>query len=410
MKITKKNVIDEWAKGYPCVTLWLSKIQKKESSAFRLWQYCETVHKNPDELLALKLKSESRDAELLLDQFVASSPFTNAITYNIAIAVKSLHKHNYRDLAKASGIVSLVKVRPYRKHSKEELLKIYRACQNPMHRALITFTFSTSIAKESLTKLKWKHLEPNWESQELPHISLPSEIIKGHGLGKYRGTRQETFLTPEAKKDLIEYRQWMANQGVQFMPEDPIFVSAKGLKRKGALTAEGLTMVAHVLSKRSGVSFSWHDARRYVETALEETKFDANWLRKIRGRKVRGEEAPYSRPSIEQLRNAYREAVSLLEFTQPTSLMELKERQKVVERLNAKQIAGEPYNDEDRTNMKRYGITIPIWRKTAIKTEHNGGEMDCEFQQISEANLLQYLKAGWSIVKELQSGEVIVKH
>ena len=405
MKITRKNVIELWAKTYPSVALWLSKIQKKESSAFRLWQYCETVHKNPDELLALKVKSESRDAELLLDKFVASSPFTNAITYNIAIAVKSFHKHNYRDLAKASGVVSLIKVKPYRKHSKEELLKIYRACQNPMHRALITFTFSTSIAKESLTKLKWKHLEPNWETEEYPHISLPSEIIKGHGRGKYRDTRQETFLTPEAKKDLIEYKQWMSNQGVQFTVEDPIFVSAKGLKRKGALTTEGLTMVAHVLSRRSGIPFSWHDARRYVETALEEIKIHPNWARKIRGRKVRGEESPYSRPAIEQLRKAYSEAVPLLEFTRETDLTELKKRQQIVEQLTDKLIRGEPFTQEDNANRERYGIHLREYKRT----QHNGGDCGEQFEQIGESQLLNYLRSGWSIVSKLQNGEVIVK-
>jgi len=34
---------------------------------------------------------------------------------------------------------------------------------------------------------------------------------------------------------------------------------------------------------------------------------------------------------------------------------------------------------------------------------------DEEFKQISEADLLQYLKDGWQIVKELSIGEVIVR-
>jgi hypothetical protein len=365
------------------------------------------VHKTPDELLALNVKSESRDAELLLDKFVASSPFTNAITYNCAIAVKSFHKHNYRDLAKASGVVSLVKVKPYRRHSKEELLKIYRACQNPMHRALITFVFSTAIAKESLTKLRWKHLEPNWESQETPNISLPSEIIKGHGLGKYKGTLQITFLTPEAKRDLLEYKQWMTSQAIQFTPEDPIFVSAKGLKQKTALTDAGLSMVAHVLSRRSGVPFSWHDARRYVETALEQCNINPNWARKIRGRKVRGEEAPYSRPLIEELRVKYLQAVPLLQFTTPTDLDYVKQRQEASETITSKLVANEPLNDEDRANIKRFHLKLA--ERATRRTEHNGGDCGETFEQISESQLLSYLQSGWCVVHKLASGEVIVR-
>ena len=56
----------------------------------------------------------------------------------------------------------------------------------------------TAITKETLSEIKWKHLEENWEKIDLPCINLPSELLKGHGRGKYKGVRQTTFLTPEA--------------------------------------------------------------------------------------------------------------------------------------------------------------------------------------------------------------------
>jgi hypothetical protein len=43
-----------------------------------------------------------------------------------------------------------------------------------------------------------------------------------------------------------------------------------------------------------------------------------NWIRKIKGRKIRGEEQPYSKPAIEQLRAKYREALPELEFLSQT--------------------------------------------------------------------------------------------
>ena len=73
-------------------------------------------------------------------------------------------------------------------------------------------------------------------------------------------------------------------------------------------------MLIWKLAKRAGVEFSWHDARRYVETALEEAKINPNWCRKIRGRKIRGEENPYSKPAIEQLRTVLKEVVPKLQF------------------------------------------------------------------------------------------------
>jgi hypothetical protein len=416
-EITTTNVIELWANQHPKVMTWLSKLQSKKLNAFHLYRYCQYVNKTPEELLELKSDRNSTKAEELLDGFIVSSEktLTNSQIVNIAIAVKSFYKKNYSQLESASGQITFIKSKPYRKHTKEEVLKIYRSTQNPRDRALITFVFSTAIAKESLTKLQWKHLDADWEQQELPHIGLPSEIVKGHGIGKYKGVEQHTFLTPEAKKDLIDYKNHYERKAqIKFSENDSIFIDLDNIQKKTPIGYKALGQIPMVLSERSGIPFSWHDARRYVETALEEIKIHPNWARKIRGRKVKGEEAPYSRPAIEQLRKAYREAVPLLEFTQPTSLMQLKERQEVVERLNAKMIDGQPLDEKDKADIKRFGIPIPTWRKKAVKTEHNGGQCKdgkhCgEFEQIAENQLLSYLKSGWTIVKELQNGDIIVK-
>ncbi len=414
-ELTKKTVIPRWAKHHPKVMAWLAKLQKKNQAAWFLWLYCKIEHKTPDELLALKVDPRSREAEFLLDKFVADETpdIPNSIKVNIVIAVKSFYKHNYCELASASGAITLIKKKPYRKHTKEELLKIYRAAQNPRDRALVTFTFSTAIAAESLTKIQWKHLESNWERQDIPHIGLPDVLIKGHGVGKYKGVEQHTFLTTEAKRDLIDYKDWLERvKGLKITMEDRIFVELHPPYRTIAMST--LSKIPIRLSKRSGIPFSWHDARRYVETALEEIKIHPNWARKIRGRKVKGEEAPYSRPAIEQLRKAYREAVPLLEFTQPTQLMELQKRQEIVETIMDKITSGEPLTEEDRESIKRYNIKLMRRPKhLKPKTKTNGGCVDgehCEdFRQIGETELLDYLKKGWQIVHNLQNGEVIVK-
>jgi len=406
-KVTIANVLETWACQYPKVTTWLSKIQRKNHAAYHLCLYCGAVNKTPDELLALKENPASKEAERLLDQFVESSQFTNSVTYNVVTSVKSFYKHNYMDLAKASGTgVAIIKQKPYRKHLKEELLKIYRAAQNPRDRALITFTWSTSIAKESLIKGQWKHLDSDWEKQELPHISLPDVLIKGHGIGKYKGVEQHTFLTPEAKRDLIDYKDWLERvKGIKLGTNDPIFIDTRYGNKVKPLGYNALGQIALLLSKRSGVPFSWHDARRYVETALEEIRIHPNWARKIRGRKVKGEEAPYSRPAIEQLRNAYKEAVPLLQFTVETELTELKKRQEAIEQI----VQG--MTPEQREKMQRFGIRIGKKRETQL----NGGQAcengeHCEaFEQINERALLGYLREGWSIIHRLTNGEVIVK-
>jgi len=415
-ELTSREVMSKWAVGYPRVVAWLAKLQKKERNAWNLWLYCSRVSKTPDELLALKEDPRSRDAEFLLDSFAAneSSSLTNSVMCNVVNSVKSFYTHNYADLAKACGRVEQIKLKPYRKHSKEEMLKVYRACQNPRDRALITFTWSTAIARETLTKMQWKHLEVDWQTREFPHIALPDKLLKGHGLGRFRGVEQHTFLTPEAKRDLIDYRDWLERvKGAKLTVDNTVFVKLHVPWCK-SLGYASMSKIATVLGRRSGVLFGWHDARRYVETALEETKINPNWARKIRGRKVKGEESPYSRPAVEQLRKAYSEAVPLLEFTQQTQLVELQKRQAEIEEI----VSG--LTTEQKEKMEKYGLRIEKRLGSMLKkrlsakqkkprTATNGGDCGEQFEQIEESQLLQYLKAGWSVVKELQSGEVIVK-
>ena len=411
-ELAVRGAYETWGKNFPAIKIWLTHIAKKDQSAWCLWVFCKRVGKTPDELLALKNNPADKTAEALLDQFVADETIKNSVRFLISVQVKSFFKWSYKALERASGQIQLEKKHPYRKHSKEELRKIRDAARNPRDRALITFTWSSAIARESLTLIQLADLEPDWRQQEIPAISLTSDKIKGKGRGKYKGVEQRTFLTPEAKRDLIAYIDWMERmRGVTFTPEDRIFREINS--PFGALTGDNLNRVALDLSRGSGVPFGWHDARRYVETALEEVKINPNWARKIRGRKVRGEEAPYSRPAVEQLRAKYKEAVSLLQFTQEEDLSEMRKRTEALEKLQVKMATGEDLDAEDKANIAKYKFRLGKKTYPVKIPDGTGAGRDDDavatFEQVHEADLLTYLRDGWELVHRLASGEVIIK-
>ena len=413
--VKESNVLELWANKYPeVVTQWLPKVQIKAKNAYHLYRFCAWANKTPTELLKLKENPASKEAEKLLDAFVAADEktlgMTNAVMVWCANAVKSFFKHNYSDLARASGAITNVKVKPYNKLSKDGLRKLWNRVYNPRDKALLTFVCSTAIAKETLSKIQWKHLEENWEKVELPCISLPAEILKGHGRGKYKGVKQITFLTPEAKRDLINYKEWLERQmsasGRKLTPEDHIFLETYAPYTP--VSYGGLGSQMWFLSKRAGVPFSWHDARRWVNTALEQIGISLNWAHKIRGRKVKGEEAPYSQPAVEQLREKFREAVPLLEFTTETPALP-KDVQDKLAALEA----------EQKRIKAEYGIYRERGRKP--KTEHDGGDCangsdtrscangHCQ-KIVSEQELPRLLADGWTFVATLPSGKVVVSN
>jgi hypothetical protein len=394
----------------PEVKNWLNHLQDKSSSSYDLYRFCQWAHKSPTELLALKNPGDLT-AERLLDTFVTdeSAGYTNSVKFRIVTSIKSFFKWNYKDLARASGIVNYEKVNPTNLPTKENLRKLRDWCQNPRDRALITFVSSTAIAKESLTHVKWGMLENGWEKVDLPCIVLPPEILKGHGRGKYKGVQQVTFLTPEAKRDLLTYHQWIEGKmGRTLTNDDHIFLTV--CEPFSPIKCGNLGNLIQTLSREADVPFSWHDARRYVNTALEQIAISQNWARKIRGRKVRNEEAPYSRPAIDQLRAKFREAVPLLEFTTERQVVIPPE---VAERLKA-------LEDETLGLKRQYGLKYrkPEQVKRAVKKflESEEPKPDCpdgehcpEFKQIGEGELLTYLKAGWTIEHNLANGQVIIR-
>ncbi|TFH24389.1 hypothetical protein E4G67_02040 [Candidatus Bathyarchaeota archaeon] len=204
--------------------------------------------------------------------------------------------------------------KPQNAPSKKKRKAFFESCYNPRDEALVMTVSCSALAVETLSMLRWYHFEEDWQEQEIPHISVPSDLLKGHGKGKYRGVRQETFLTPEAKAVFIRYREWFSKTFKHKWTEDDyVFLSTKrniGVPITRSVMAVRMTR----LSERSGIPWSIHDGCRIVQTALENVGTSSNWIKKVKGRKVSGEESPYSKPNIEQLRQKYREALPDLEF------------------------------------------------------------------------------------------------
>jgi hypothetical protein len=336
----------------------------------------------------------------MLDSFCGDleADFTNAERFNIAISVKSFFKWNYRELARASGIVNLEKVKDYNPLTKDILRKIYDRARNPRDRALVIFVTSTGIAKETLSKLKWSHLEENWQNVQLPCVQIGSESLKGHGVSKYKGVQQITFLTPEAKRELINYKEWIEQKiGRRLLSNDNVWFGI--VEPFEPLSYTALGGLAIRLGKETGVKFSLHDGRRWINTALEQIGISQNWARKIRGRKVKGEEAPYSRPAIEQLRAKFAEAVRYLEFTSADTTAE--DRLKKVEELT------KSLSEEQKKAFGDLGFQLRSKGKKQPEKCENG--KNCQ-KIVDEVDLGDLLADGWRVVSSLPSGKIVVSN
>jgi len=417
VNVNKENVskrrtkarVEAFVDAHSHVQRWLRKIPSpltKKEYARDLMRYVEAIGLSPPELIALKEKG-GHEAEDLLDEFIEKAEeaeIGNARIWSLSRAIKSFYKWNYADLSRGAGKKTLIKKKPYRTPEKETLIKFIDGA-SLRDKALIQFLAATGISEGSVPHLKWSHVWQDLIEKPVnpPHIGLASIEIKGRGAQRYAGVEQHTFLTPTAAEALIKYKEWRERvKGEKITPESPLFATTK--KPLTSLSIPMIRQIFNKASKRTNVKFSPHDMRRYVQTQLEFARMQPNWIKKILRHKVKGEEDPYSRPKIEQLRSAYREATPYLDLG-VTPLIELEKRQHLVETLGQKNRDGIPWTEEERKSAIQLGIVL---RETG-RTRTNGGNDCSEYKEIDEGDLLSHLQDGWRIVHANSNGKVIIQ-
>jgi hypothetical protein len=435
---TELTVIDGWAKNYQCVMNYLNTLHSRQgSAAISLYHFCTWSGLNPDQLLDLKKDYNSLEAEKLLDSLAnAKVIFPEKRKWHIAQCLRGFFRTNYRQLqAQAGRSMPYIQNESKSVPSKETRLAVFKACRNPRDQALVMIGTTSAIALESLSKLRFSHFEENWQTQECPHISLPSDMIKGHGKGKYRGVRQETFITTEARNVLIEYRQWMEKTfSHKWKSDDYVFLSIKR-NISEPISYRIIAKKATMLEHRASVDFTFHDGRRIVQTALENAGCPNNWIKKIKGRKVSGEEAPYSKPLIEQLRSKYRLAFADLEFLHESAhvLDEKKIRSQMLldfAKLNGYGVAQLKKLEEALQKAKDPEEAITEFRRLKVEDEpvekHSEEEAKPSRKPISEnikstpqqkkytvakgeTELMQKLDNGWSLVQTIAEDKYLLK-
>ena len=317
LKTIPKEEALAWGDRYEESKLWLGRFagRSKLKYARALMRYCAYVGVEPPGLIELKKNQRNHEAEKLLDWFVGESPYPDSSMENISVAVKSYYKWNYEDLARACGRTSYTKQKSYRTPTQRQLATFILGAINPRDKALIHFMAATRVREETVCRLDWSHVWGDlFENPRDPqHIGIMGKNLKGAGRGTYRGLEQHTFLTPDAKQALLEYKEWReARTGETITPESPLFTSITLGELGKRLQPVHVIKAFQRASRRSRLVFSAHDMGRFTRTQLEAARVPENWIKKIIGHKVAGEENPYSRPKIEQLRKEYRKAIPFL--------------------------------------------------------------------------------------------------
>jgi hypothetical protein len=200
-----------------------------------------------------------------------------------------------------------------------------------------------------------------------------------------------------------------------------------------------------------GENVSAHSIRKYHQTMLEASGMPDTWIALIQGRKIADSRRAYTRPTNEQLIEAYKEAYPELALSEPTTNEQIQDLQQENEKLHEtisqlqEQITQmkEDYwmvrairpdaSPELKARLRKLILTPDPEMETALRkaeehypindtllegkirnmvksmlTERNGKASYTKIESSNEEQLLKLLNEGWDIYKEL-NGKIILR-
>jgi hypothetical protein len=244
----------------------------------------------------------------------------------------------------------------------------------------------------------------------------------GNGFGYIKthrakeGVNYETFVGPNTMDALKQYLDYRKRKGGDVSESAPLFVKKTRVNER--LTSPLIGYMLRDLGKRADEPLSTHRLRKTFETFLALGKVHPIILKYWMGHKVSGSdiEGKYILPPKNKQLEAYVEAYRHIDINPKRDEMELflAETRTRMQSMSPEQ--RRRYLKEITTAYRsRTKLIMSDKRIKELLEESNitqGGlafDTTPQFTEISEDQLLSYLKTGWRIVHNHQNGRVIVQ-
>lgn len=376
------DALQEWILQYNSGRAWFNKLQSestKKTYLPNLRKYCDWAKKNPEDLIQLKIEglqsinsAKEFQAESLLETFISTAQFPLSVKESIRTTVISFYKNNRRPLIE---IIEVATPESKRRCPKaQDILELENAFTTLRDKSLLWLISSAPFRLDTITKLKWKDLQPTNDEDVPFKMLIESERLKGAGKGKYKGLKQVGFLHSLAALKLESYKKELSRKGYYPTENDPIFIAYRKEKRIKGLSAFSIEGNFGKASLRAWHDlelkrFSPHDFRSFVQTALENAGINSNIIAPLLGHKAKGIDFHYSEHDVSDLLQKFKIA---LPFLLPQSVEKVKAEIEKTKKENAKQI------DEVKEKLFRLADIVQI--------------LVCSDKNVSEKNKTEFVK------------------
>jgi len=381
-------------RNFESVKTWMAELANlRKSTKYVYGQhlrfFCDWIEKSPDELLKVRKEdlkkedpSEKRAIERLVKQYLAhltERKMSRGFKKQAYAAVRSFFARYYMPLQFFRSDAPRGPPPTPKVARKDEIRKMLTYADERA-RALILTLCQSGLRISDAVKLKYSDIREDFEANRTPCLiqvvtqKTQTPTVTFLGQDAVDALRVYFDLRERGTKRLY-YAPKIGQQVEKGLPpeeitnESPLFRTKQ--KRVKRVSVKQATEIIRTTSLKAGVGFiSAHSFRRWFQTTLEQAHIQPNWILRMMGHSLPGVEGSYSRPKIEQMRDAYKQAELYLSLTGlpeatletvqqlQTQIKELQEKNvELKDRLNGQT----PELNELRTQVTKLESRLDTW-------------------------------------------------
>ena len=409
--------------------------------------FCEAYMKIPDADECFE-KLNQGDIKEVVDRFIdfltEKRKVSNRTARSAFYAVRYWLKSNdidiepLEDIELPTSAATLVEDRAPTREEMKTVLKF--ANIRDQVAAMLSLTGGFRVG--TMTSLTWgdvvldprQFIEPSLRERD--HSHLPALIKVKRKMGRKAKQKFFTFITPETKKLLLQYRAWRERQG-EVITEESMLIGSQKQPFGSRITVNSLQASWGRILKRAGLdekSHTWnvlhlHTLRKFFRTQCENAGVKRSYWEFWMGHKGGYLDDSYFRANLKEHLNEYMKAIPQLAVMEAPMI---EERMRKIEEYH-KKLEAVGFTPEEIEEMRRLRILaqkamelkdlkdltpeevaeiLKKIKESEPETETNGdGPYNGLNSQkiVSESELEAMLAEGWRVAVVLPSGKIVVE-
>ncbi|MEM3670816.1 MAG: tyrosine-type recombinase/integrase [Thermoprotei archaeon] len=383
---------------------------------WHLTKFCEWANKTPDSLIEDRRKasagsgaSDRKHEELLtsyFDYLESKKKFARNTSLVAHAAIRSFYRANYAPLDTYTPESWPTKYE--RIPSRSELAKTLASSCSALQKALILFSVQSGQRIGIIRSLRFGMVRNSLDAKGPSLISIPAALKDAKGIPvNKRRQPYDFFIGEEAKAALREY---LATRG-RLNDADFVFVSPRRYRNRPVpLDDEEANRLirkafleAGACSRDEVKGIHHHVLRKFYQTSMEQAGVASTWYEQMMGHVLPRTQKAYSKPSIEQLREAYAKGEPYLSFNVGKAAADVFDIKR--DRVSELIVANDTKNIADE-RAADYGKDPEA---EGVDHAERKSKRRVLSKIVSESELASYLEDGWEFVHQLSDHRIVLK-